>query len=161
MLIERIISGGQTGADRAGLDAAIACSIPHGGWCPRGRRSEDGTIPECYQLQETASAGYLVRTERNVKESDGTVIITMSPLSGGSKRTAEFAAKHGKPWLHLLIDQSRVAHAAVELRWFIRANCIRTLNVAGTGGCKEPELYGLATAVVRAVLYQSRARARS
>lgn len=155
MLIECIISGGQTGADRAGLDAAIACSIPHGGWCPRGRRSEDGTIPECYQLQETASAGYLVRTERNVKESDGTVIFTMSPLSDGSKRTAEFAAEHRKPWLHLLIDQSRVAHAAVELRWFTRASRIRTLNVVGTGGSKEPELYGPATAVVRAVLRQS------
>ena len=75
--VEKIVSGGQTGADRAGLDFAIAHGIPHGGWCPKGRKAEDGTIPERYGLSETSRADYLQRTEANVRESDGTVIFTV------------------------------------------------------------------------------------
>jgi hypothetical protein len=84
-LILKIISGGQTGADRAALDFAIKHRISHGGWCPKGRRSEDGTIPSQYQLQETPSTNYLQRTEWNVRDSDGTVIFSISEhLTGGS-----------------------------------------------------------------------------
>src|SRR5687768_10043060 len=86
-MIEIIISGGQTGADRAALDAAMVCGVPHGGWCPNGRTAEDGPLPECYLLTETAGASYLARTEKNVKDSDGTLIFTMGLLSGGSART--------------------------------------------------------------------------
>ena len=86
--------------------------------------------------------------------------IAMGPLSGGSKRTAEFAAKHGKPWLHVVINHSRVGHAALELRWFIRTQRIRTLNGAGTRGSKEPELHRLALSVIQAVLNQSRTGAK-
>ena len=87
--ITKIVSGGQTGADRAALDWAIEYEIPHGGWCPKGRLAEDGAIPAQYRLQESQSKNYLQRTEWNVRDTDGTVIFTMEPhLSGGSKRTA-------------------------------------------------------------------------
>lgn len=98
----KIVSGGQTGADRAGLDFAIENGIPHGGWCPKGRKAIDGPIDEKYLLKETPSANYLQRTEWNARDSDATVIFTLSEeLTGGSKRTAEFAEKHRKPWIHI------------------------------------------------------------
>jgi hypothetical protein len=80
----KIVSGGQTGADRAALDWAIFHDLPHGGWCPKGRKAEDGVIPDQYQLTETSSASYPQRTQWNVRDSDGTVIFTMtSKLFGG------------------------------------------------------------------------------
>lgn len=143
----KIVSGGQSGADRAGLDFAIANGIPHGGWCPKGRKALDGRIPEIYQLTETTSASYLVRTEKNVVDSDGTVIFTiMKDLEGGSKRTEGFAKKHKKPVLHL----SRAVsgdHGRV-LKSFLAAHQIKTLNVAGSRGEKEPEVGAFAEKVL-------------
>ncbi len=100
MPITKIISGGQTGADRGGLDAAIYCQIPHGGWCPKGRKAEDGKIPSKYHLKEMNTSDYLSRTEANVVDSDATIVFTEKMATGGSLRTLEFALKHGKPWHH-------------------------------------------------------------
>ena len=139
MTVIRIISGGQTGADRAGLDFAITHSIPHGGWCPKGRRAEDSVIPDRYALRETPSRDYRQRTEWNVRDSDVTVIFTVGPaLTGGSKLTAECATKHGKPWLHL----ARVAPGdpARRLREFLATHGVKVLNVAGPPASKEPEV---------------------
>lgn len=98
----RIISGGQTGADRAALDWAIEHGIAHGGWCPKGRLAEDGTIPSRYGLRQTPSCDYEQRTAWNVRDADGTVIFSIGPdLSGGSLFTAAVAAELGKPFLHL------------------------------------------------------------
>ncbi len=98
----KIVSGGQTGADRAALDWAIKKGIPHGGWCPKGRKAEDGRIDAKYQLQDTPSSNYLQRTEWNVRDSDGTVILSIGKrLSGNSSGTLELAIKHRKPYLHL------------------------------------------------------------
>lgn len=131
------MSGAQTGADRAGLDWAIKNGVVHGGWCPKGRRAEDGQIDGRYQLKETPSADYRQRTEWNVRDSDGTVIFTLAEmLSGGSKATANFAAKHGKPFLHLSATNRQTA--AERLKLFIEKNQIGVLNVAGTRGSKEP-----------------------
>ncbi|MCH7225038.1 putative molybdenum carrier protein [Haloferula sp. A504] len=151
-MIKRIVSGGQTGADRAGLDAAIAAGVPHGGWCPRGRKAEDGPIPERYNLTETKSASCLTRTELNARDSDGTVILTMGALSGGSKWTAEFADKHGRPWLHLRLDGMTDEGAQAAVRAFVEENGIRALNVAGSRGSKEPELNGRVRSILVAVL---------
>jgi hypothetical protein len=101
MPITRIVSGGQTGADRGGLDAAIYAGVPHGGWCPKGRKAEDGSIPAKYVLKEIKSADYLKRTEANVIDSDATLLITFGRLSGGSLRTLEFCRKHGRPYHHV------------------------------------------------------------
>ena len=104
MTITKIISGGQTGADRGGLDAAIELEVPHDGGCPKGRKAEDGVIPDKYDLQETESGDYLDRAEANVVEADATVIFTYCPMQGGSLRTAEFCRKHGKPYCHVNLE---------------------------------------------------------
>jgi hypothetical protein len=122
-----VVSGGQTGADRAGLDWAIGHGLPYGGWCPRGRRTEDGVVPERYGLRETPGTGYLKRTEWNVRDSDATLIFTMDDrLDGGSKRTALFAEALGKPWLHVRPG----VHPKFVAR-FLARHRVRTLNVAG------------------------------
>jgi hypothetical protein len=134
--IPKIVSGGQTGADRAALDWALAGELPCGGWCPKGRKAEDGAIDSKYPLKESSSTSYLQRTEWNVRDSDATVLFSISPvLSGGSKRTVEFARKHDKPWLHVHAGQS---NAAERLRVFLEDNVIATLNVAGPRESKEP-----------------------
>src|SRR6266487_1955317 len=92
-MIEKIISGGQTGADQGGLDAAIAKNIPHGGWCPFGRKSESGIIPLIYNLQETHSINYTIRTKRNVQDSDGTIIFTRSQMGKGSRFTFDYCRR--------------------------------------------------------------------
>jgi hypothetical protein len=135
----KIISGGQTGADRAALDWAIFHDLPHGGWCPKGRKAEDGAIPLQYQLTEAPSASYLQRTEWNVRDSDGTVIFTIAAkLAGGSKRTAEFAKKRGKPWLHLYPGASYEPERL--LLEFISANNAAVLNIAGSRASKERDV---------------------
>lgn len=144
----KIISGGQTGADRAGLDVAIARGIPHGGWCPKGRKSEDGPLPTRYLLTETPSASYLVRTELNAAESDATVIFTLGALSGGSKRTADFAKKHGRPFLHVVLVGGRETQAAARLAAFVHLHRIARLNVAGSRESKEPGIHTRAFTVL-------------
>src|SRR5690349_3289616 len=129
LCLRRIVSGGQTGADRAALDWAIARGVPHSGYCPKGRLSEDGVIPDRYALTELGSMSYLARTEKNVRESDGTVIFTLSEkLAGGPKRTAEFAEAHGKPCLHIW-HTPRLEIAALALRAFVVDHRIQVLNV--------------------------------
>jgi len=140
-MLEKIISGGQTGADRAGLDAAIQRGVPHGGWCPEGRRAEDGRIPDCYQLRETYGFSYLIRTEKNVQISDGTIIFTLGDLRGGSARTKDFAILHGKPWLHLPLDTLELFETAETVKSFIATHSIRTLNVAGSRESTEPGIH--------------------
>ena len=97
--LTKIVSGAQTGVDRAALDAAIFLNIPHGGWCPRGRRAEDGAIPAVYQLKETTERNYAVRTEKNVVDSDGTLILFLKQISGGTELTEKLTKKHRRPLL--------------------------------------------------------------
>jgi len=133
--VQRILSGGQTGVDRGALDAAIALGIAHGGWCPRGRLAEDGRIPDRYQLRETDSLDYPVRTEQNVIESDGTLILYRSELQGGTQLTFRLATRHGKPCL-LLDLQSQPSPDAVR-RWLADQQIAR-LNVAGPRESSAP-----------------------
>jgi len=134
----KIVSGGQTGADRAALDWALSHNLPCGGWCPKGRKAEDGTIDPKYPLKESPSASYLQRTEWNVRDSDATVLFSIGPsLSGGSKKTVECDRKHTKPCLHLL---ARLQDAAQRLRAFLVDNVVETLNVAGPRASKEPNV---------------------
>jgi len=144
----RVVSGGQTGADRAALDWAIARAVPHGGWCPRGRRAEDGRIARRYRLVETPSDDYLQRTEWNVRDTDGTVILSLSAtLTGGSRKTAEMAARHGKPWIHVARDAS-AGDPGERLRRFVREHRIRVLNVAGPRVSTEPGIGAFVTATL-------------
>jgi hypothetical protein len=135
-----IVSGGQTGADRAALDWAITKGIPHGGWCPRGRRAEDGKIPDRYHLHPSQGTQYAQRTEWNVRDSDGTVVFTIeSHLHGGSKRAVEFAREYRKPWLHLSRTMP-VEDCAERLRDFVVDHKIAVLNVAGSRASVEPDI---------------------
>lgn len=146
--IERILSGGQTGADRAALDWAIARGIAHGGWCPRGRRAEDGPIAPRYALIETPSRAYEQRTRWNVRDSEGTLIVSRSPtLTGGSAFTARCAERLAQPCLH--------AHPGADdpqtIRAFLERHRIRTLNVAGPRASTDPQIYDYVTEVLERV----------
>ena len=136
-IVGRVVSGGQTGVDRGALDAAMALGIEHGGWCPKGRLAEDGFIPTRYRMKQTASTEYWVRTERNVRDSDGTLILYREQLSGGTDLTRRLAEKHGKP--HLPIDLAGRPDAASVRRW-IAEHQIDTLNVAGPRESSAPEI---------------------
>jgi hypothetical protein len=136
----KLVSGGQTGADITALDFAIERGIPHGGWCPRGREAEDGTIDQRYQIQGTPSGGCVRRREWNVRDSDGTVLFSIAPvLTGWSKKTVELVHKHRKPVLHLAWDGGPAAPEQA-LRRFILDHGIKVLNVAGPRASKEPEV---------------------
>ena len=128
MTLKKIISGGQTGVDRGALDAAIALRIEHGGWCPQGRQAEDGRIADCYRLEETDSPDYPVRTERNVVESDATLILFRGRLSGGTLLTQRLAEEHQRPFLAVDLDSPL---SPGEIRKWFEENQVRVLNVAG------------------------------
>jgi hypothetical protein len=147
----KIISGGQTGVDRAALKWALENAVPHGGWCPKGRKAEDGVIPQQFQLKETGSGNYSIRTRRNVRDSGGTVIFSESgELTGGTKETAEFAKEIGKPLAHL-ISSIGIKEAATQLEVFLRQHGIVVLNVAGPRASEEPGV----DRFVKAVLAQA------
>ncbi len=145
-MVRRIVSGGQTGVDCAALDAAIELGIEHGGWCPRGRRAEDGVIPARYQLRETAEEDHAVRTERNVLDSDGTVLLTRGAPAGGSALTATLARQHGRPLLH--VDLADTPDPVARVRAWLSSRGIERLNVAGP---RESDAPGIADEV-RALL---------
>ncbi|MCG8427252.1 MAG: putative molybdenum carrier protein [Chromatiales bacterium] len=131
----KIVSGGQSGVDRAGLDAALALNIPCGGWCPQGRKAEDGVIDQRYPLVETDSDNYSVRTAWNVRDSDGTLIFNQGELEGGTAETVDYALQQGKPCLVVSLDQS--IDIETVIRW-INDNRIATLNIAGPRESKWP-----------------------
>ena len=148
-----IVSGGQTGADRAALDWALARGRGHGGWCPRGRRAEDGPIPGRYRLRETASEDYRERTEGNVRDSDATVILSLAAeLTGGSAFTVELAGVLGKPWLHCSEERDGVAGAATALRELVARHGVRVLNVAGPRASGAPGIERFVAAVLEDAL---------
>jgi hypothetical protein len=130
-MLEKIVSGGQTGVDRGALDAALAASFPCGGWCPQGRRAEDGVIPERYPLDEMTVPGYRPRTRQNVLDSDATLIVFFGAPSGGTLETLRIAEEAGKPFLTIDAAAKPVDIAAVEAAAFIDEQSIATLNIAG------------------------------
>ncbi|HEU0176920.1 MAG TPA: putative molybdenum carrier protein [Blastocatellia bacterium] len=141
MTPRKIISGGQTGADRAALDWAIERGVPHGGWCPKGRKAEDGAIDQRYNLVETPSEDYSQRTEWNVRDSDGTAVFSIrSELRGGSLLTINMAEQYNKPVIHLCKEDEQANHAQ-ELRSFIVEFEISVLNVAGPRESDESGVY--------------------
>jgi hypothetical protein len=156
----KIISGGQTGVDRAALDFAIEHGMPHGGWCPRGRHAEDGIISPQYDLRETPSRSYRQRTQWNVRDSDATVAFTIAPrLSGGTALAMQCAQRLGKPSLHLSHDALAAPGdggigdvAAQKLLLFLNEHQVQSLNVAGPRASQEPEVADFVRQVFRSAM---------
>ena len=144
----KIISGGQTGVDRAALDVALEHGIECGGWCPAGRLDEFGRIPDHYPVQELAGGGFTERTLQNVRDSDGTVVIYAAELRGGTDQTVRFCVELERP--HQLINASTVATrgASKLIADFVRENKISILNVAGPRQSEWPKGYDYAFRVL-------------
>lgn len=154
----KVISGAQTGSDRGALDAAMKLGIPHGGFVPKGRRAEDGRIPDRYRVEELLTGSYPARTRRNVVESDGTIVFTVGAAERGSALTIAICRELGKP--HFVVDLRGLASEEGKtpidvyvdggktlelspsfldaiLSWITRSS-IRTLNVAGNRESVSP-----------------------
>ncbi len=161
MIIKKIISGGQTGADQAALDAAIKLGFPHGGWAPKGRKTEAGPLPEKYNLQEMPTGSYPERTEQNVIDSDGTVIISHGKLTGGSKLTDKLAEKHLRPCLHVDLNKTAAFIAVSIISSWIDLHKIEILNVAGSRASKDPDIYQDVKFIIEGVILFELVKAQS
>lgn len=153
MKLRKIISGGQTGADQGALAACAQLGFPYGGWVPKGRRTEKGKVPAKYRMRQHWSRHYPPRTEKNVVDSDGTVIFTFGKPDGGSLLTIAFAKQHQKPWLAVDLEQPPEVAVAKILRWLKRRLPeTGVLNVAGSRRSKAPGIHRAVKRVVRDVI---------
>ena len=149
-LPERIVSGGQTGVDRAALDAALALGLPCGGWCPQGRRAEDGQLPARYPLRETPLPRPQQRTVWNVRDSDATLILAPRPLTGGTALTRKAARRLGRPFLiadPFSPDSGNIA----AVRTWLAEHRSAVLNVAGPRESESPGIHGAARVFLEAL----------
>lgn len=147
----KIISGGQTGADRAALDYAIEFNIPYGGWVPKGGKTEDGTLPDKYKLQEMPTSDYSKRTEKNILAADGTLIASHGRLTGGSALTQFISEKQNKPFIHVDFNRMSIDEATKVVRIWLKKNQIETLNVTGPRASKDPAIYEATRRLLEAV----------
>jgi hypothetical protein len=154
-MITKIISGCQTGSDQAALDVAIELGIPHGGWIPKGRVTEEGRLPAKYHLKEMPTTSYPKRTEQNVIDSDGTLIVSHGPLTGGSAFTEQMAEKHGRPCLHIDLNKTKKLQAAQNIESWITEHNIKILNVAGSRASKDPKIYQATKSILKTVFHLS------
>jgi predicted Rossmann fold nucleotide-binding protein DprA/Smf involved in DNA uptake len=148
-MVARVVSGGQTGVDRAALDVALAAGLPCGGWCPEGRRAEDGRIPDRYPLRETPTSHYPQRTEWNVRDSDGTLVLTRGRPRGGTALTISLARQLGRPCL--VLDLEKQPDPATARVW-IAEHGVRILNVAGPRESEAPGIHDQAVGLLDRVL---------
>lgn len=151
--LRKIISGGQTGVDRGALDVALDLGFEVGGWVPKGRRAEDGVIPQRYPLWECPSRDYAQRTEWNVRDSDGTLILTTGKLEGGSAATLEFAHRLEKP---VFVVDLLKPHNLVPVQFWLDYEQIAVLNVAGPRESKVPGVRAMAMSFLKDLLLQLR-----
>lgn len=147
--LRRVVSGGQTGVDRAALDAARESGLALGGWCPRGRRAEDGCVPEAYPLKETRTADYRERTRRNVLAADATLVLTRGRPSGGTACALAAARRAHRPCLVVDLDH---APAIETVRGWLAAHRVEVLNVAGPRESRQPGIYAQARAFLLRLL---------
>jgi hypothetical protein len=145
----KIVSGGQTGVDRAALDVALELGIECGGWCPAGRGAEDGPIDARYPLRETPSADPEQRTEWNVRDSDATLILASGSPSPGTELTIETARRLGRP---LYTFHAGSPEDVGMFRRWLQVYRVRTLNVAGPRESESPGIYAEARRILTALL---------
>jgi hypothetical protein len=152
-MLQKIISGGQTGAERAALDAAIKLGIAHGGWISRNRVAEDGTIPERYDLIEMASTSLSESARKNVRESDGTLVFSHGSLSNYSDLARKMAQRYSSPVLHVDLSETIAFSAASLINDWIIDNVIKTLNVTGPSSSLDPRIYQATLDIIQAVYF--------
>jgi hypothetical protein len=154
MAVKKIISGGQTGADRAALDVAIELGLPHGGWCPLGRQAEDGRIDTRYQLKETSDSDGTLRTDWNVRDSDATLVIAHGVLSGGAELTIRKAQEYNKPYLHIDLTALSLPDATRKVQHWMEeeVNDNSILNIDGPRQSEDPKIYFDTAALVASIL---------
>ena len=145
----RVVSGGQSGVDRAALDVVLRLGLPCGGWCPAGRLAEDGCLPLTYPLRETPTGDYAQRTLWNVRDSDGTLILAHGPLSGGTAYTLACARQLGRP---VLVEDLGASPSVARVQAWRREHAVHCLNVAGPRASSAPGVYDLAAAFMEALL---------
>ena len=141
-MFQSIVSGGQTGVDRAALDWAMAHGIDHGGWCPKGRRAEDGPIDPRYLLRETGTPNYLERTRLNVEEGDATLILNLEPMRGGTLSTQGFVEASGKPGYVVQLDPEPDDAMVVDVLGWLECHSVAVLNVVGPRESEHSGVYG-------------------
>lgn len=158
MSLKKIISGGQTGADIAGIDAAIENGMLYGGWLPKGRKTENGPLDSRYtNMTEMPVGRYLERTERNIKDSDGTVIFTHGKLPGGWSLLNEYATKHNKPLFHLDLDIFSEPSAIVTISDWIDQHGVQILNVGGSQASKDEYIYDDVHSIIKTLINKTKA----
>lgn len=148
----RIVSGGQTGVDRAALDAALAAGVDCGGWCPAGRRAEDGPIPDRYPLRETGEEAYEVRTRRNVRDSDATLVVCEGPTTGGTALTLRCCEDESRPVFVVDAAGDDPDVALGRLVSFLEQHAVRVLNVAGPRASESPRAGPCAASLLNRLL---------
>ncbi len=148
----KIISGGQTGVDRAGLDAAIELGLLYGGMIPKGRMAEDGMVPLKYTMTESDNPTYEHRTEQNVLNSDATLILSYLPMNGGTLMTKVHCDKHRKPYMVFNLKN----HPKSEiLDWLQKINP-KILNIAGPRESKNPGIYEISKNILLKLFWKYR-----
>ncbi len=152
-MIKKIVSGGQTGAGQAALDAAIKWDIPHGGWVPKGRKTEHGQLLSIYQLKEMPTGSYPERAEKNVIDSDGTLITTHGELTGESEYTLEMTKKHNRPYFHADLNINSSFATAQAIYSWIKEHDIESLNVAGSRASKDLHIYRAVMKILEIVFH--------
>lgn len=145
----KIISGGQSGVDRAALDFCLENNITCGGWCPKNRKAEDGRIPDHYPLIETSSAGYAERTEMNVRDSDATLIIIHGKADRGTGLTMALCKKRKKPYFKLDLSEDNLT----PIRQWLKMNQFQVLNIAGPRESHHPGIYQNTLQALRQIFY--------
>ncbi len=152
-MVEKIVSGGQTGADRAALDVALELGLCAGGWIPRGRRAEDGSVPQRYDsLVEAESDAYEVRTELNIVDSDATLVLAFGPPAGGSALTVRLARSLRKPVLTVDLERDTREEASARIRSWLAVTRPLVLNVAVPRLSEEPRISDAAASILRGAL---------
>jgi len=155
-MLTKIISGGQTGVDRAALDVALALGIPIGGWCPKGRLAEDGPIPAHYPLTETPSVNYPRRTEWNIRDADATLILVFGEPGLGTKLTLRLCEESKKPYFAVWFDLRQGAESIAMVRVWLKDHQPGVLNVAGSRESARKGAYDATVAFLREVLMEAK-----